>query len=106
MSIKRRRNILKKAKGYRFARSKKEIAARDAITHAGKHAFTHRRDKKNDMRRLWNVRIGAALAKEGISYSSFIGSLNKKGVAINRKMMALLAEKYPESFKKIVKFAN
>jgi len=103
ISIKRRRNVLSKAKGYRFARSKKEISARDAITHAGKHAFAHRRDKKNDMRRLWNVRIGAALAHEGLSYSSFIGSMNKKGVRLNRKMLSLLAEKHPESFKRIVK---
>ncbi|MEK7662157.1 MAG: 50S ribosomal protein L20 [Patescibacteria group bacterium] len=103
ISIKRRRSILSKAKGYRFARSKKEIAARDAITHAGSYAFAHRRDKKNDMRRLWNVRLGAALAKEGRSYSSFIGALNKKGVLLNRKMLAFLAEKHPESFKRVVK---
>lgn len=102
IGIKRRREVLRKAKGYRFARSKKEIAARDAITHAGKHAFAHRRDKKNDFRRAWNVEIGSALSKDGRSYSAFIGSLKKKGVLLNRKMLSLLAREHPDTFSKIV----
>ena len=61
ISAKRRRNILSQVKGYRFARSKKERAAKEAIFHAGKYAFAHRRDKKNDFKRLWNVRINAGL---------------------------------------------
>ncbi|MEK7558661.1 MAG: 50S ribosomal protein L20 [Patescibacteria group bacterium] len=103
ISIKRRRNILKKVKGYRFGRSKKESAAREAIAHAGKYAFAHRRDKKNDMRRLWQVRMGATLREEGTSYSKFMGTMNKKGIKVNRKMLALLAEKHPESFKRLMK---
>ena len=66
-AMKRRRNILKKVKGYRFGRSKKESAAREAIVHAGKYAFAHRRDKKNDMRRMWQVKMGAVLRKNGMS---------------------------------------
>jgi large subunit ribosomal protein L20 len=103
-SLKRRRNVLKMVKGYRFARSKKERAAKEAIVHAGAYAFAHRRDKKNDFRRLWTVRINAGL--EGIngefSYSKFIGALNKKGVLVNRKMLAELAEKSPETFARLV----
>ncbi|MEK7582040.1 MAG: 50S ribosomal protein L20 [Patescibacteria group bacterium] len=103
-AMKRRRNILKKVKGYRFGRSKKESAAREAIVHAGKYAFAHRRDKKNDMRRMWQVKMGAVLRKNGMSYSKFMGAMNKKGIKINRKMLALLAEKHPESFKRLVSY--
>ena len=60
-SLKRRKNVLKMVKGYRFGRSTKERMAKEAIFHAGKYAFAHRRDKKNDFRRLWNVRINGAL---------------------------------------------
>ena len=70
--------------------------------HAGKYAFAHRRDKKNDFRRLWNVRINAGLG-ETLSYSKFIGALNKKKVAVNRKMLAALAEKSPETFARVIK---
>lgn len=104
-SAKRRRNVLKQVKGYRFARSKKERAAKEAIFHAGAYAFAHRRDKKNDFRRLWNVRLNAGLRSiDGkLSYSTFIGTLNKKGIKINRKMLAALAEQNPESFTRLVK---
>lgn len=100
---KRRRNILKLAKGYRFARSRKERAAREAINHAGNHAFAHRKDKKSDFRRLWTVRINAAVRSYGMSYSRFINALKKKGVALNRKMLADLAANHPESFERVVK---
>jgi large subunit ribosomal protein L20 len=104
-SLKRRRNVLKTVKGYRFARSKKERAAKEAVFHAGKSAFAHRRDKKNDFRRLWNVRINAGLDNVGegiLSYSKFIGALKKQGVLINRKMLAELAAKSPETFARVV----
>ncbi len=104
-SQKRRRNVLKQVKGYRFARSKKERAAREAIVHAGKYAFAHRRDKKNDFRKLWNVRINGALdvIASPLSYSKLIGTLKKKGVLVNRKMLAQLAEERPESFSRLIK---
>jgi large subunit ribosomal protein L20 len=101
-SNKRRKNILAMTKGYRFGRSTKKRQAREAIFHAGKYAFAHRRDKKNDFRKLWNVRINAGLG-EDLSYSKFIGALKKKGVLINRKMLAELAEKSPETFARVVK---
>ena len=102
LKTKTRRNILKQVKGYRFNRSTKEAAAIDAIMHAGAHAFTHRRDKKGTARRLWNVKINAGLRAEGISYSKFIGAIKKKGIEVDRKIMADLAENNPEIFKRFV----
>jgi large subunit ribosomal protein L20 len=104
-SNRRRKNILAQTKGYRHGRKSKKRQAKEAIFHAGKYAFAHRRDKKNDFRRLWNVRIGAGLGslEGGMTYSKFIGALNKKGIRVNRKMLAELAEKSPRSFEAIVK---
>jgi large subunit ribosomal protein L20 len=105
ISAKRRRNVLSQVKGYRFARSKKERAAKEAIFHAGAYAFAHRRDKMNDFKRLWNVRINAGLDVLGgtLSYSRLVGAMNKKGIKVNRKMLATLAELRPESFERLVK---
>ncbi|MEK7613031.1 MAG: 50S ribosomal protein L20 [Patescibacteria group bacterium] len=110
-SNKRRKNILSLTKGYRHGRSTKKRQAREAIFHAGKYAFAHRRDKKNDFRRLWNVRINAGLdtlavkGKNGkeLSYSRLIDALTKKKVLVNRKMLAELAEKSPASSSRLVK---
>ena len=101
-SLKTRRNVLAQVKGYRFGRSKKEIQANDAISHAGNHAFAHRKDKKNDFRRLWTVKMNAALRPLGFSYSRFIDALKKKNIIIDRKIMAILAEHNPETFENIV----
>ena len=79
MAQKRKRNILAEAKGYRFGRSKKKAQAREAIYHAQLHAFAHRKDKKNDFRRMWTVRINAALMSHGIKYSRFIKMLKDHG---------------------------
>ena len=102
IAAKTRRNVLRKVKGYRFGRSTKEAQAYEAIVHAGKYAFAHRRDKKNDFRRLWTVKINASLREEGLTYSKFIGVLKKKGIIIDRKILATLAEHNPESFKRIL----
>jgi len=103
-ALKTRRNILRQVKGYRFRRSKTERAAYEAISHAGNYAFAHRRDKKGDYRRLWNVRINAALRliDENNSYSKFIGALKKAKISLDRKSLATLAEKHPKAFEKIV----
>jgi large subunit ribosomal protein L20 len=102
-SNKRRKNILAMTKGYRHSRSTKKRAAKEAIVHAGKYAFAHRRDKKNDFRKLWNVRINGALDTMGsdVSYSKLMGGLKKKGILINRKMLSELAVKSPETFARI-----
>ncbi len=101
-ALKTRRNVLKQVKGYRFGRGTKERQAYEAIAHAGAYAFAHRRDKKNVFRKLWTVRINAALDAKGISYSKFIGAMKKKGVLIDRKILAALAEKNPETFERLV----
>lgn len=101
-ALKTRRNILKQVKGYRFGRSKKEKQAYEAISHAGTYAFAHRKDKKGDMRRLWNVRLNSVLHEKGLSYSKFIGSLKKGNILLNRKMLSEIAADRPETFKRIV----
>ena len=102
MAAKRRRNILESVKGYRFSRSSKKRAARDAIYHAQLHAFDHRRNKKGDFRRLWIARINAAIRAHGMSYSALIDILTKKHVVIDRKILATLATDRPEAFGRIV----
>ena len=99
---KSRRNILKMTKGYRFGRSKKERQAQEAVFHAGIHAFAHRRDKKSDYRKLWNVKINAAVRPAGLSYSRFINALKKKNIVLDRKILADLAENNPESFGRVL----
>ena len=105
-AIKRRRNLLKAAKGYRHGRNQKERAAKVAITKALAYARAHRRDKKSDFRKLWNIKINAAVRPLGLSYSKFINALKKKGVILNRKILAGLAEHNPETFKKVVDFVK
>lgn len=103
VSLKKRKALLKKVKGYRWGRSKKERQAREALLHAGNYAFAHRRKKKGDFRQMWNIRIGAALKPHNVSYSSFIGSLKKRGVILNRKMLSEIAQKRADTFERIVK---
>jgi large subunit ribosomal protein L20 len=101
-ALKRRRNVLAQTKGYRFGRSTKERMAHEAIAHAGSSAFAHRRDKKNDFRRLWSVRINASLRALGLSYSTFIGSLKKKEIELDRKVLSQIAHDHPQTFGRIV----
>lgn len=101
-ALKTRRNVLKAVKGYRHGRKSKERMANEAIVHAGTYAFAHRRDKKGDFRRLWNVRMSAALKENGLSYSKFIGNMKKANVALDRKILADLAENHPDTFKKVI----
>jgi large subunit ribosomal protein L20 len=101
-ALKNRRNVLRQTKGFRHRRSTNEAAANEALAHAGAYAFAHRRDKKGDFRRLWNVKINAALRPLGWSYSKWIGAAKKKGIALDRKALAHLAEFKPETFKKVV----
>ena len=101
--MKRRRNILKQVKGYRFGRGTKERQAREAIFHAGNYAFAHRRDKKADFRRLWQIKINAAVRPLGLSYSKFINALKKNNIALDRKVLATLAEHNTKVFEAIVK---
>lgn len=102
MANKRRKNILEQVKGYRFGRSKKKRQAREAIFHANLHSFAHRRDKKNDFRRLFIARINAALRPFDMKYSRFIKALADKNITLDRKVLATLAKDRPEAFQKVV----
>ena len=99
---KRRRKILSQTKGYRFGRSTKEAQAKEAIFHAGSHAFAHRKDKKADKRALWQTNISAGSVALGISYSKLMGALKAKGIILDRKILADLAKNNPEVFVRIV----
>lgn len=99
---KRRKNILAKVKGYRFGRSTKERVAKEAIVHAGSHAFRDRRNKKREARYLWTLRVNAALRENNLgTYSKFIGALKKKNIVLDRKSLAALAKDHPEAFKRL-----
>jgi len=100
---KTRRNTLSQVKGYRFGRSTKKKQAKEAIAHAGVHAFDHRRNKKGDFRRLWQVKINYAVRGLGTTYSKFIDTLKKKEIALDRKVLADMVENNPETFERIVK---
>jgi large subunit ribosomal protein L20 len=103
MKNKRRKNILAQTKGYRFDRKSKERVAKEAIKHAGSHAFRHRRAKKRDFRQLFTLRINAGVRPLGTTYSKLIGALKKKNVTLDRKSLSTLAKDYPEVFEKLVK---
>ena len=103
MANKRRRNILSQTKGYRLDRSKKKRAAREAIFHAHSHAFAHRKDKKNEFRRLWITRINAAVRPHNLTYSRFMKLLADKNILVDRKMLSGLAKDHPDSFERLVK---
>jgi large subunit ribosomal protein L20 len=105
-SHRRRKRILARAKGYWGARSKVLTVAKHHIDKAGQHAYRGRRLKKREYRALWIARINAGARLHGTTYSRLIAGLNKKGIAINRKVLADLASKNTEAFAEIVKFAT
>lgn len=106
ISRKRHKKIIKRAKGFIGRRSKTYRAAHEALMHAGRYAWAHRRLKKRDFRTLWNTRISAALIPYEISYSRFINGLKKSQIGLNRKMLSELAVENPEVFKKVVEMAK
>jgi large subunit ribosomal protein L20 len=105
-SHRRRKRILARAKGYWGARSKVLTVAKHHIDKAEQHAYRDRKTKKREFRTLWIARINAAARLHGTTYSKLINALNKKGVEINRKVLADLAARNPEAFGEVVKFAN
>ena len=100
--LKRRRHLLKEAKGFKWGRKSKIKLAKVAIRKAGVHAWRDRRRKKREFRRLWQIQIGAAARTYGISYSKFIAGLKKKNILLNRKILADFAQNHPKIFAKIV----
>lgn len=103
-ALKRRRTRLKMAKGYRHGRSKKERMAKDAIMHAGRYARRDRRAKKRVARSLWTVKVNAGIRALGIkNYATFINMMKKKGVIVDRKVLATMAVEQPAMFERTVK---
>ena len=102
----RRKKVLKAAKGYRGGLSKQFRTAQTAVTRAGMYAYRDRRTRKRDFRRLWIVRINAAAREHGLSYSRFIGGLQKAGVALDRKALADIAVHDPAAFSRLVAMAQ
>ena len=102
MHTKRRRNILKRAKGFKWGRKKLIKIAQTAVTKADAYAFRDRRAKKRTMRGLWQIQLNAAVREHGISYSKFIGGLKKAKIELDRKVLSELARKEPSVFAKIV----
>jgi large subunit ribosomal protein L20 len=98
---KRRKNVLKHTKGFRWGRKSKYKAAKEALLHARTYAYRDRKVKKRNFRRLWQTQIGAACKPLKISYSKFIAGLKKNKIEIDRKILSELAKKHPEIFKKI-----
>ena len=98
----RRKKILKLAKGFFGAKKKNYRTAKEAVERALLYSYRDRRNKKRDFRKLWNVRINAAVRNYGISYSRFIYGLNKANIKLNRKILSNLAVSDPETFGKII----
>ena len=101
-SRRRRKKILKAARGYFGARSKVYTVAKNTVEKAMQYAYIGRKLKKRAFRRLWIARINAASRQEGMSYSTFMHGLTKAEIKLNRKVLADLAMNHPESFKTLV----
>ncbi len=99
---KKRRKILKQAKGYWGARSKLYRPAIEAVMKSGQYAYVGRRLKKRNFRQLWIARINAACRAEGITYSNFMNGLKKNNINLNRKVLADMAVNDHETFVKLV----
>ena len=106
MTRKRRKSVLKAAKGYWGAKSKHFKMAKQAVMKSGNYAFVGRKQKKRDFRRLWIARISAQAKVNGINYSRFMNGLKKAGIDLNRKMLAELAVSDKEAFAALVETAK
>lgn len=102
----RRRKLLKLAKGYWGSRSKVYTVAKHSVEKGLQFAYSGRKNKKRTYRSLWIVRINAAARLNGTTYSRLISAMSKKGIDINRKILASLAVENPSAFADIVKFVS
>ena len=99
---KKRKHLLKQAKGFRWGRKSKYRLAKSALMKAWSYAWRDRKAKKREFRRLWQTQISAASKKQGVSYSKFIHYLKEKNIELNRKILAQLAKEQPQIFEKII----
>jgi large subunit ribosomal protein L20 len=106
IAMKRRRNVLLHAKGFRWGNRSKERAARTTLLHAWSHAFKDRKRKKREFRQLWNIRINAGARANGITYSRLIEALKVKRIELNRKVLAEIAGTEPAMFAAIIREAQ
>ncbi len=98
----RKKKLIKEAKGYRWQRSKKYRAAKEARLKALRYAYRDRKVRKREKRKLWQAQINAACRQHGLPYSEFVNLLKKQDIALNRKVLAELAKTKPDIFQKIV----
>lgn len=98
----RRKKILSFAKGYWGRRKNVWTVAKNAVEKGWTYAYRDRKQKKREFRALWIQRINAGAREHGMSYSQLMGSLTKKGIELNRKVLADLAMNHPEAFKAVV----
>lgn len=103
---KKHRAIMKRAKGFRGARSRRFKVAKEAVYHAERYAYRDRRSRKGDFRRLWIQRINAAARQDGLSYSRFMHGLKLAGIEVDRKNLADLAVHEPAAFSALVDAAK
>jgi len=96
------KKVLKLAKGYWMSRHKQIKKAKEAVLHADQYSFTGRKDKKSDFRKLWIIRLNAAVRQQGLTYSSFVNHLRNKKVALDRKILSQIAVEHPKVFEKLV----
>ncbi len=101
--VKRRKNILKQTKGFRWGRKNLIRLAKQAATRAGIQALFHRRKKKSEFRSVWLIRLNAFLrGRHQISYSQFMGKLKTNKIQLNKKVLSELGQRYPQVLDKIV----
>ena len=103
---KAKRRVLRDAKGYRSGRSKLYRTAKEAVIRAGVYAYRDRRARKRDFRSLWIIRLSAACQQHGLMYSRFIGGLEKAGVEVDRKILAVLAVSDAAAFSELADLAR
>ena len=103
---KKRREVLRQAKGYFGSRSRRYKVAKEQVMHSGRYAYNDRKDRKGRFRRLWITRIGAGCRQNGVSYSQFIHGLAKAGIEVDRKILADMAVHDPAGFGNLVRTAK
>lgn len=102
VSHRRHKKVLSLTKGHKGGRSKLIKQARESLLHAGAYAFAGRKQRRRDMRKLWITQMSIALKNEGLSYSKFMANLKSKNILLNRKVLAEIAIKDINTFKKII----
>jgi large subunit ribosomal protein L20 len=102
----RRKKVLREARGYWGRKHSSYRLAHEQLMRSGQYAYRDRRNRKRDFRRLWIIRINAAARREGLSYSELVHGLKQAGVEVNRKMLADVAVRDPEAFRRFAELAR